>query len=116
MSSLSEIKAKKLIKIEHPRSLIRYTANFLTKIYPAFYRQDSSNFKPLAYWIYGFQIGKRREPNQKKFIFSSFFNLTAKKATKIVNFQPFFNVNYVKRVNFVCVFKKSLILVTFFKP
>ena len=57
MSSLSEINANKLIKAEHPRSLIRYTASFVTKVYPAFYRQDSSNLNPLEYWIYGFQIG-----------------------------------------------------------
>jgi hypothetical protein len=56
-SSLSEIKAEEIIKEEDPTRLIEYTKKFLIKVYPAFFRQDSSNLNPLDYWIYGMQIG-----------------------------------------------------------
>ncbi|CAF0759543.1 unnamed protein product [Brachionus calyciflorus] len=55
-SSLSEPKCNKLLEEERAQDIIKYTANFCTKVYPAFYRQDSTNLKPLDYWIYGFQI------------------------------------------------------------
>lgn len=55
-SSLSEVNSKKLLESETPQRLINYTNNFITKIYPAYYRQDSSNLNALDYWIHGFQI------------------------------------------------------------
>lgn len=58
VSSLSEKKCKKVISQETPERLIKYTANFAAKVYPAFYRQLSSNLEALDYWRYGFQIGK----------------------------------------------------------
>ncbi len=57
-SSLSEPKANKLISSTEPEKIIAYTNAFLTKIYPAGNRVDSSNLDPMKYWIYGFQIGK----------------------------------------------------------
>ncbi len=56
-SSLAELKANKILETENYQSVIKYTSRYLTKIYPAFYRQDSSNLNPLDYWMYGFQIG-----------------------------------------------------------
>lgn len=53
---MAEPKADKIIKTEHAFNIIKYTSNYLAKIYPAFYRQDSSNIDPIQYWIYGFQI------------------------------------------------------------
>jgi len=57
-SSLSEAKCDSFIEKEDPRHIIDYTNNFLVKVYPAFFRTDSSNLNPLPYWNYGFQIGK----------------------------------------------------------
>jgi hypothetical protein len=56
-SSLSETKVNKLIKSEPASAILHYTSNYLNKIYPAGYRQDSSNFNPLPSWMFGFQIG-----------------------------------------------------------
>ena len=56
-SSLSEKRCNKLIKEETSNRIINYTSYFFTKVYPAFYRQDSSNLGPIDYWIYGFQMG-----------------------------------------------------------
>ncbi len=56
-SSLAELKTNKILETENYQSVIKYTSRYLPKIYPAFYRQDSSNLNPLDYWMYGFQIG-----------------------------------------------------------
>jgi hypothetical protein len=56
-SSLSELQANKVLETENYQSVISFTARYLTKVFPAFYRQDSSNLNPLDYWMYGFQIG-----------------------------------------------------------
>lgn len=45
-----------MIEEEPAGRVIEYCSKFCTKVYPAFYRQDSGNLKPLDYWIYGFQI------------------------------------------------------------
>ena len=55
-SSLSESKAKRVLEEEDARRLITYTTKYVTKVYPAFYRQDSSNLRPLDYWVRGVQI------------------------------------------------------------
>lgn len=55
-SSISEPKIKKFLESETPFNMIKYTANYLAKIYPAYYRTGSSNFDPMHYWIYGFQM------------------------------------------------------------
>ncbi|RNA22069.1 1-phosphatidylinositol 4-5-bisphosphate phosphodiesterase delta-1 [Brachionus plicatilis] len=55
-SSLSESKCSKLIEEETANRILEYTSFFFTKVYPAFYRQDSGNLKPIDYWIYGFQM------------------------------------------------------------
>ncbi len=57
-SSLSEQKCDAFIEKEDPRHIIDYTNSFLTKVYPGFFRTDSSNLNPLLYWNLGFQIGK----------------------------------------------------------
>lgn len=54
--SLSESGAMKLIESESPENVFRLTQNYLMKIYPAFFRQNSSNLNAIDYWIYGFQI------------------------------------------------------------
>ena len=55
-SSISEPKCDELIKNELSSKIIKYTNHFMVKVYPAYYRQDSSNLDPIKYWIYGFQI------------------------------------------------------------
>lgn len=55
-SSISEPKCDDLLQIELATKIIKYTNHFMVKVYPAYYRQDSSNLDPLKYWIYGFQI------------------------------------------------------------
>lgn len=57
-SSLSEKKCDDFIEKENPLKIIDYTNHFLSKVYPAFFRTDSSNLNPLNYWNLGFQIGK----------------------------------------------------------
>lgn len=57
-SSLSEIFASKLIENESAENIMKLTQNYLLKIYPAFFRTDSSNLSAIDYWTYGFQIGK----------------------------------------------------------
>lgn len=54
--SLSEISATKLIDTESAENIIKLTQNYLLKIYPAFFRTDSSNLSAIDYWTYGFQI------------------------------------------------------------
>lgn len=54
-SSLSEVVGKKLLEEETGPRIINYTNNFMVKVYPAYYRQDSSNLNALDYWNYGFQ-------------------------------------------------------------
>ena len=57
-SSLSEKKCDDFIEKEDQQQIIDYTNNFLVKVYPGFFRTDSSNLNPLSYWNLGFQIGK----------------------------------------------------------
>ena len=45
-----------MISSNNYNKIIEYTTKYLAKIYPAFYRQNSSNINPLSSWIYGFQI------------------------------------------------------------
>ena len=45
-----------MLSSERAEDIIRYCANYLNKVYPAFYRQLSSNLDPIQCWIYGFQI------------------------------------------------------------
>ncbi len=47
---------QKVLNTEKPEDIIRLTSSYVLKIYPAFYRQDSSNIDPLLYWTHGFQI------------------------------------------------------------
>lgn len=65
-SSLSEPKVNELIKTENPCRIIKYTSNFLAKVYPSWSRHDSSNFNPIDYWIYGFQIAALNFQTQDK--------------------------------------------------
>lgn len=60
-SSLSEKKCDDFIDKENPLKIIDYTNHFLTKVYPAFFRTDSSNLNPLNYWNMGFQIGNYKK-------------------------------------------------------
>ncbi|EFX81685.1 hypothetical protein DAPPUDRAFT_317364 [Daphnia pulex] len=55
ISSLSEIKAKKLIRRERS-SFIQHTSNQLVRIYPKGSRTDSSNYDPSQFWSAGCQI------------------------------------------------------------
>ena len=55
--SISEQKCNKLTSVENTAKIIEYTRNYTTKVYPAYFRQDSSNMNPLDVWLYGFQIG-----------------------------------------------------------
>lgn len=59
-SSLSEIKAQKLIDEEDASRIIKYTQHFMAKVYPAYYRQTSTNLNPISFWNYGFQIGNKK--------------------------------------------------------
>jgi hypothetical protein len=56
--SLSELEAEDAIEKQQVNKLIEFTNKFLVKVYPGFFRQDSSNLEPIDYWIYGMQIGK----------------------------------------------------------
>ena len=47
---------KKIFESETPENLIKYTSSYLAKIYPGYYRTGSSNFNPMDYWVYGFQM------------------------------------------------------------
>lgn len=47
MHSSSELKIDKSINL-HENAFIQHTANHLTRVYPAAYRIDSSNFNPLV--------------------------------------------------------------------
>ncbi len=53
---MSEPKAQKILNSERSEDIIRLTSNYVLKVYPAFYRQDSSNIDPILYWTHGFQI------------------------------------------------------------
>lgn len=55
--SLSEKGGNKMIEKESANRILKLTQNYLIKIYPAFFRTDSSNLNVIDYWIYGFQIG-----------------------------------------------------------
>ena len=58
VSSLSELQGISLIESEKCETVLDFTRRFITKVYPAFFRQDSSNLDALYFWMYGFQIGK----------------------------------------------------------
>ncbi|KAF3698979.1 1-phosphatidylinositol 4,5-bisphosphate phosphodiesterase delta-1 [Channa argus] len=55
MSSLKEGEAMKLTE-ESANACIRHNMEKLTRIYPAGYRTDSSNYNPVPLWNAGFQI------------------------------------------------------------
>ncbi|KAK2821979.1 hypothetical protein Q5P01_022044 [Channa striata] len=55
MSSLKEGDAIKLAE-ESANACVRHSVEKLTRIYPAGYRTDSSNYNPLPLWNAGFQI------------------------------------------------------------
>ena len=56
MSSLSELKAEKLI-LSDQTGVIQHTTKQLLRIYPKATRTDSSNFDPLPFWLSGCQLG-----------------------------------------------------------
>ena len=56
-SSISEVNAKKVFEEESGPRIISYTNRFMVKVYPAYYRQLSSNLNAIEYWNYGFQKG-----------------------------------------------------------
>jgi len=56
--SLSELEAGDAIEKQQVNKLIEFTNKYVVKVYPAFFRQTSSNLEPIDYWIYGMQIGK----------------------------------------------------------
>lgn len=56
-SSLSEGKCDDFIKNETSENIIKYTSNYLVKVYPGFFRTNSNNLNAVNYWNYGFQIG-----------------------------------------------------------
>lgn len=56
-NSISEVNAKKIFESESGPRIISYTNHFMVKVYPAYYRQDSSNLNAVEYWNYGFQKG-----------------------------------------------------------
>ena len=66
-SSLSEKKCDDFIERERHTKVIEYTNHFLSKVYPAFFRTDSSNLNPQNYWNYGFQIGECACYNTEKY-------------------------------------------------
>jgi len=56
-SSLSEGKCDDFIKTEKPENILKYTQNYLVKVYPGFFRTNSTNLNAVSYWNLGFQIG-----------------------------------------------------------
>jgi len=56
MSSLSELKADKLVQSDQA-GLIEHTNHQLVRIYPKGSRTDSSNYDPVPFWNAGCQIG-----------------------------------------------------------
>ena len=42
---------------ETSENIIKYTSNYLVKVYPGFFRTNSNNLNAVNYWNYGFQIG-----------------------------------------------------------
>ena len=67
MSSLSEIKAEKLISNDQA-GVIQHTSKQLLRIYPKASRTDSSNFDPIPFWLSGCQLGSIF--NFKKIVFA----------------------------------------------
>lgn len=57
-----------MIEKESANHILKLTQNYLIKIYPAFFRTDSSNLNVIDYWIYGFQIGSYIFSNALLFI------------------------------------------------
>lgn len=55
-SSLSEGKCDEFISTETAQNIIKYTSNYLVKVYPGFFRTGSDNLDAVKYWNYGFQI------------------------------------------------------------
>ncbi|XP_032178677.1 1-phosphatidylinositol 4,5-bisphosphate phosphodiesterase delta-3 isoform X5 [Mustela erminea] len=58
VSSLSERKAKKLIR-EAGNSFVRHNAHQLTRVYPLGLRMNSANYSPQEMWNSGCQLGER---------------------------------------------------------
>lgn len=56
MSSFGERNAVKLA-IEEPQSFLQYTQRHLSRIFPAGFRIDSSNYNPMTFWTVGCQLG-----------------------------------------------------------
>jgi len=57
-SSLSEKKASALVE-HHALDLILNNQNLITRVYPAAYRQDSSNVEAVSFWNTGVQMGSK---------------------------------------------------------
>lgn len=57
MASFSENRALRLLQ-ESGNSFVRHNVNHLSRIYPAGWRTDSSNYSPVEMWNGGCQIGK----------------------------------------------------------
>ena len=58
MSSISEIKAGKLIE-ENSKAFVNYNCRQLSRIYPFALRQDSSNLDIIPFFNVGCQMGKK---------------------------------------------------------
>ena len=57
MCSIGETTARRLCQ-SAPEEFISYNKRFLSRIYPAGKRVDSSNFNPQEFWNCGCQLGK----------------------------------------------------------
>ena len=57
--SIGETTGRKLCQT-CPEEFVSYTKKFLSRIYPAAKRVDSSNYNPVEFWNCGCQLGKKK--------------------------------------------------------
>ena len=55
--SLGETNGRRLCQ-KCPEEFVAYNKRFLSRIYPAAKRMDSSNYNPVEFWNCGCQLGK----------------------------------------------------------